>query len=308
VQQCRLSGLPLYVWAPSLSIPYTRTGFSYSIGVKHLTPLRYTILTILRVPQFPVEDTKLRAEKVTRRRGGNVGNTLEVLSDIISYWHGIPDSETRKLHLIAPLPEQNSADAAFIRDSMNTKLVDLAGPFHDPHPNAASCVILQSKERATRTIVSHSDLPALTLGHFNDIIRQVIDNLSVGSDLWVHFEGRNSEFELDCVRALRLQEGCGDFKCRISIECENPARQGAHDAARYADIVFYSKLWAEVRTLMRFPDLKQGRSLITLRVYTARLDLKSFLRCTCKRRRCIGRSEYTSFTPRVVMSLTSSPG
>jgi hypothetical protein len=178
-----------------------------------------------------------------------VGNTLEVLSDIISHWHSIDDDpETRKLHLIAPLPDNNSLDAAFIRGSLNTRLVNLGGPSHDLHPNAASCVILQSKERATRTIVSHSDLPALTIETFNDIIRRIIDKLPVRGELWVHFEGRNSEFELACIQALRLQESCGNFKCNISIECENPARQGAQDVARYVDVVFFSKLWAEVCT------------------------------------------------------------
>jgi hypothetical protein len=35
---------------------------------------------------FPAEDTKMGAEHVQRRRGGNIGNTLEVLSDILDHY------------------------------------------------------------------------------------------------------------------------------------------------------------------------------------------------------------------------------
>lgn len=34
---------------------------------------------------------------------------------------------------------------------------------------------------------------------------------------------------------------------KISVEVENPAREGLRDLAALADVVFYSKLWAQVR-------------------------------------------------------------
>src|SRR4051794_40511259 len=44
--------------------------------------------TILTVDGFPLEDAKKSAESVTVRRGGNVGNTLEVLSQFpkVNLW------------------------------------------------------------------------------------------------------------------------------------------------------------------------------------------------------------------------------
>jgi len=35
--------------------------------------------TISSVPRFPVEDDKIRASAVTKRRGGNTPNTIDVL-------------------------------------------------------------------------------------------------------------------------------------------------------------------------------------------------------------------------------------
>lgn len=48
--------------------------------------------TILEVPRYPEEDSKLRATSLTKRRGGNTPNTLEVLEQMINveiYDHGV---------------------------------------------------------------------------------------------------------------------------------------------------------------------------------------------------------------------------
>jgi ketohexokinase len=58
---------------------------------------------------------------------------------------------------------------------------------------------------------------------------------------WFHFEGRVPEVTLTCVRFLR--ENFPHFS--ISVECEKPERTGMAEVAQYADVVFYSKLWAE---------------------------------------------------------------
>jgi hypothetical protein len=167
-----------------------------------------------------------------------VANTLEVLSDILS-WSGLPqDSKAKRLHLIAPLPAQDSKDAEFIRNSIDPNWVNLAGPFHHLHPNAASCVILQNKQNATRTIVSHDNLPPLTYNDFHERIGWVLDNSPVANNLWVHFEGRDSEFVLECIRGMRKREIEGYLRFTISIECENPARKGVQEAASHAILFF----------------------------------------------------------------------
>jgi ketohexokinase len=146
------------------------------------------LLTNFRVPHFPKEDTKLRAQKVTRRRGGNPANTLEVLSDILRYallrsHHSYPDPEI-KLHLISVLPDAQSQDAEFIRGSIRE--VQIPGLWRNDHQLAASSMIIQSKQDDTRTIVSHGgDMPEMTCEEFITELRHTVDAFSVGEKAWI---------------------------------------------------------------------------------------------------------------------------
>lgn len=58
---------------------------------------------------------------------------------------------------------------------------------------------------------------------------------------WFHFEGRIPDVTLLCVEFLRKE--FPQFK--VSVECEKPERTGMADVAKLADVVFYSKIWAE---------------------------------------------------------------
>ena len=56
------------------------------------------------------------------------------------------------------------------------------------------------------------------------------------------YQGRIPNVTLECVQYLR--------RCfpavKISVEVENPARLGLKELAAEADVVFYSKHWAQV--------------------------------------------------------------
>jgi ketohexokinase len=58
---------------------------------------------------------------------------------------------------------------------------------------------------------------------------------------WIHFEGRVPEVLLECVKWLRKERP----EVKISVECEKPERTGMTDVVQFADVVFYSRLWAE---------------------------------------------------------------
>lgn len=64
-------------------------------------------------------------------------------------------------------------------------------------------------------------------------------------DVWIHFEGRLPEVLLPCVQWLREMYGYRKAVA-ISVECEKPDRTGMRDVAALADVVFYSRIWAEV--------------------------------------------------------------
>ena len=57
-----------------------------------------------------------------------------------------------------------------------------------------------------------------------------------------NFQGRIVDVTLECVRHLRHKFPT----VRISVEVEKPGRVGLQELAAEADVVFYSKSWAQV--------------------------------------------------------------
>lgn len=203
------------------------------------------------VSTFPEPDTKTRAESVKKRRGGNVGNTLQVLSDILAF--SAPDPvETKlsrtRLYLLAPLPETTSADGALIAGSLPD--VDLLNTSSVQCESAPSSMVIQARNGPTqgmsRTIISHpGTLPEMTLSDFKAKIPLWNDHQSGDAvSRWIHFEGRNPITTHNCIAHLRNTQ----LDVHISIECEHPQRSKLMESAQLADVVFFSKLWAEVNT------------------------------------------------------------
>lgn len=199
--------------------------------------------TILSVPYFPVEDQKLRANKLTRRRGGNTGNTLQVLAQLLDHdptQKLEPDTQPIKLHLLAVLPDKESAVNHLIRDSIPRVDLDGSCIYREGYTEAASSYIIQNEQNLSRTIVSVNNLPEMTADEF---VTQISHMSVANRHGWIHFEGRIPKVTLECIRYLRSNEAFRDF--RISVECEKPERTEMAKVAQYADLVFYSKLWAE---------------------------------------------------------------
>jgi ketohexokinase len=209
-------------------------------------------LTNPSVPHFPLEDSKIRASNHTVRRGGNVANTLEVLAQCLptsttpgrsSKKDNEDEDEETTLHLLAVLPDKTSPATQFIRSSLPST-VGLEGSciFRRGTNDAPSSYIIVSEEHMSRTCVSVRNLADMTREEFIDRV----DALAcVGENVWFHFEGRMPQVVRQCVRWLREEWG-GKGEVRISVECEKPEREGMGDVAMWADVLFYSKLWAEV--------------------------------------------------------------
>jgi ketohexokinase len=198
------------------------------------------------VPHFPIEDEKLRAKSLKKHRGGKTANTLEVLSQLIVHdrdpqpGHG---GQITGLHLLAVLPAWSSAATEFVKDSLPDVIED--GYIYRPgYQEAASSYIIQSQETRSRTIVSINPLPEMEVREFRERVHGMVPSIQFDDDTvpyWIHFEGRVPEVLLECVK--RLRNAYPDVK--ISVECEKPERAGMTDVAAYADVVFYSRLWAE---------------------------------------------------------------
>jgi ketohexokinase len=197
--------------------------------------------TVLSVPKFPIEDEKLRATSHTRRRGGNCGNTLEVLTQLVSEDESYDGEEKPSLHLLAVLPEEASQDTTFIKESLADVGIMNSSLFHPGSKDAASSYIIQNAANNTRTIISHNPLPEMTVAEFVASAARLDSGRRYGYQNWYHFEGRVPQLLLRCVAQLRVRYP--HFK--ISVECENPEREEMYLVAKTADVVFFSKLWAE---------------------------------------------------------------
>lgn len=205
--------------------------------------------TILTVPHFPQEDSKLRAKRITRRRGGNTANTLEVLAQLVEH-DPAPSSGHKwtseepgtRLHLQSVLPRSLSNATRFIMDSLPGINFEQS-LFRQDHEEAASSYIIQSQATLSRTIVSINELPEMTADDFISRIGTTAEDdvVQPPQKRWVHFEGRIPDVTLECVQYLRREHAA--FK--VSVECEKPEREGMVEVAKLADVVFYSKPWAE---------------------------------------------------------------
>ncbi|OIW29793.1 Ribokinase-like protein [Coniochaeta ligniaria NRRL 30616] len=195
--------------------------------------------TVLNVPHFPEEDSKLRATSLRVRRGGNCPNTLEVLQQLLRQGSTTATRRDVVPHLVSCLPAAGSAATAKILSSFgDDTLADFSRClYRRGHAEPASCYIIQSQAAGTRTIVNYNDLPEMTVQELGDIA----DGFRDMPQSWWHFEGRIPGTTLACIRYLRrvLPE------CRTSVEVEKPGRDGLRELAAAADVVFYSRAWAE---------------------------------------------------------------
>ncbi|KAH2919638.1 hypothetical protein KXW25_004948 [Aspergillus fumigatus] len=155
-----------------------------------------------RAPHYPGEDEKLRASRISHRRGGNCPNTLEVLQQLIA--HSQTTSKV-SLNLVAVLPAKASVASQQILASFGPGVQLGHCIYREQFSEPASSYIIKSQASGSRTI------------------------------------GRIPEVTLACMRYLRQ---CYP-SIQISVEVEKPARHGLQELAIEADVVFYSKSWAQ---------------------------------------------------------------
>ncbi|KAL4889944.1 pfkB family kinase [Aspergillus ambiguus] len=207
--------------------------------------------TILTTPHYPGEDDKLRASSISRRRGGNCPNTLEVLQQLTTQGHS--DAEL-PLHLVAVLPQQRSVASQQIQSAFEPRVNLGHCIYRQGFEEPASSYIIKSQTSGSRTIVNYNELPEMTVEEFT----RIADNLGPKAT-WFHFEGRIPDVILSCIRYLRQNFP----SVRISVEAEKPARPGLQELAVEADVVFYSKSWAQGKGYQSAQECLQKQSLLT---------------------------------------------
>lgn len=128
--------------------------------------------------------------------------------------------------------------------------------YREAHSEPASSYILKSEESGSRTIVNYNELPEMTFSEFKEKISRLTKD---EKRTWFHFEGREVETSIQCLQWLKSEYP----ECVRSVEVEKPNRPGLDRMAQEADVVFFSKTWAEAagfsdaETLLR----EQARTL-----------------------------------------------
>ncbi|WP_296806044.1 PfkB family carbohydrate kinase [Thiocapsa sp.] len=174
------------------SVRVRATGSVLGIGIAVLD-------LVNEVEVYPAEDDEVRALAMRRVRGGNVTNSLAVLSQL-----GHP------CRWVGTLGDDPAADLI---------LADLAGhgieakdAVRVPGGTTPISSILLSRAGGSRTIVHFRDLPELSADDFG---RVSLDGLA-----WVHFEGRNPPETARMIR--RVREEAPDVPISVELEKHRP--------------------------------------------------------------------------------------
>lgn len=182
------------------------------VGIATLDIINY-------VDHYPNEDEELRAVSQRICRGGNVTNTLSVLSqlDHQCFWCGV-------------LCEDN--DVQYILDDLHTNNIDHSYSQRIQQGKIPTSYITINQKSGSRTIVHYRDLPELSYQHFQTLLFDEID--------WFHFEAR--AINETCEMILEVKRRHPD--ARISVEIEKP-RDQLSEIFGLADLYLYSKHFAE---------------------------------------------------------------
>ncbi|WP_373018265.1 PfkB family carbohydrate kinase [Thiomicrorhabdus sp.] len=176
---------------------------------------------ILKVPHALHDDEEVRATDRKTQIGGNVSNTLYVLSQLghetsICTTSG-GDSEAKQL--INGLKEREidiEHIQRFIKGRTPTSYVTL------------------NAQNGHRAIVHYRDLPELSFDHFAKIEIEEYD--------WLHFEGRNIE---NLKGMLNIAKTFLSHQ-PISLEVEKP-RDGIESLLAHANLIFFSHHYASAK-------------------------------------------------------------
>lgn len=169
--------------------------------------MRYhSVLIVCSVPQFPEEDSKLRATALQVRRGGNCPNTVEVLQQLLLSGRGLASSSTQNqqdsaadivavtpppsqqqqqltLHLVSILPDVGSSATRKILSSF------AAPPAPQPSPSYDSESMSESVTGATSATATSVDFSHCLYrkGHDETASSYIIRSGATGSRTIVNY-------------------------------------------------------------------------------------------------------------------------
>lgn len=123
---------------------------------------------VFSVDHYPEEDEKLRASTLSRRRGGNCPNSLEVMQQLVDL-----SQFKLSLNLISVLPALKSSSTRFIKQTLGPEVNCDSCIYREDSTEAASAYVINSQRTGSRTIVSYNELPQMTLEEFSSSLEKI---------------------------------------------------------------------------------------------------------------------------------------
>ncbi|EEP81420.1 conserved hypothetical protein [Uncinocarpus reesii 1704] len=182
-------------------------------------------------------------------------NSLEVLEQLLEHRETVLKLPTpMPLYAVAVLPAKLSSATRGIEASWGPKVNFQHCIYREDCTEPASSYIIKSQSAGTRTIVNYNELPEMSTEEFI----QIADSMPTAPK-WFHFEGRIPDVTLQCIRYVRKLGP----EHKISVEVEKPNRVGLQELAAEADVVFYSKSWAQGNGFQSPQTFLQAQSSLT---------------------------------------------
>ena len=170
------------------------------------------------VPQFVVEDDKIRASSVMRRRGGNCPNTIDVLQQLCSI--GDKTELAIGLNLVVVLPNRASSAVQEIHRSFGPGVDTTKCIYRDEYVEPSSSYIIKNLASDSRTIISYNTMPDMNLDEFT----QIADSFGRGA-VWYHFEVSLAFLVPTSIEGFLIRIG-SHTRCHIRLY-PIPAKVGA---------------------------------------------------------------------------------
>ena len=206
------------------------------------------------VSAYPKEDSTQRSLSVTRRRGGNAGNTSCVVAQLATNW-GV------KWMGVLPAPGAGDDEGVayvledFRANGVDARLAERIQPKAGERLGVPTATIIVSEATGSRTIISsRRGLNCeISLEWFGVKLPELV--ASTRSRGWVHLETRDYDSVIRLAKEARrvldhhANVAAADLMWKLSIEIEKPALTLAQviDLASCADVIFFSRDWAERR-------------------------------------------------------------
>jgi ketohexokinase len=187
---------------------------------RHILGVGLAVLDIVHVvDHYPREDDKVSAASQHLVRGGNVANSLVVLSQLghDCSWAGVLGT--------GPLN-------GLIEKDLGNHGVDTQWCRRGPHEAPPLSCITVARDQGTRTIVHYRDQREFGP---DDLARVELDRYD-----WIHFEGRHVDEATRMLSLVRRQAP----QARISLEVERPY-PGIEALFELPDVLFLSRTYAE---------------------------------------------------------------